>query len=93
MPSPQTLTYLAHLKQVSANSPQRHYKSGSLLTHHASIMPRFLLIQRRGKHGESRKEIATIGIVQDVAWVGQNRSMVVWLKVAGLWLKTTVYFS
>jgi hypothetical protein len=87
------LTYLAHLKQISANFPQRHYKSGSLLIRHASIMPRFLLIQRRGKHGASHRGIVTIGIVQDVVWVAQSKSMVVWLKVVGHWLKTTVYFS
>lgn len=80
------LTYLAQVRQLP-------FKSDKPLFHHVFIMLPFLPIKPSKRHGVSRKAIATIGIVPDVAWVGRSRNMGAWSMVVVCWQKDTICIS
>jgi len=87
MPAPtlHLLTYLAQVRQVPS-------KNAWLRIRPAYITRLSLLTPQPINHGRSRKEIATIGIVRDAAWVGLNRNTGVWLRVVGNWRYAAHYF-
>jgi len=85
-PTLRLLTYLAQVRQLPC-------KNVWLFHPYANITPRILHIKPLKKHGISRKGIAIIGIVPVAAWVGQNKSMVAWLKVVGYWQSRMIFIS
>lgn len=82
-----------HLLTYSAQVRQQPFKSEYRLLLRVFTMHPFLLTQPSKKHGISRRGIVITGTVRVAVWEGQSKSMGVWLKVVGLWLRSTIYIS
>ena len=82
----QPLTYSAYLRQLP-------FKNAWLHILRASTTPHILPIRQWKNHGILHKEIAIIGTVRVVGWVGQNPSMGEWSMDVVYWLTTFRFTS